>query len=182
MYGKCDIKFDLIQRRSILTSSAHNRTSANRLWQMVGGADQRLHVGLPGPTGVGGTRVQHIFAQSRFFLSDSSEEICLYMTTQRLLVRFYFFFGETQNKRADSGGWWEFFGCCSAGAIRAGLNNSAPPAAPLPSYTDLVYIRSFQVGAQGASTSPYHRLSSHGASRLRDKLPTAPEIKVEWNH
>lgn len=104
MYGKCDIKFDLIQRRSILTSSAHNRTSANRLWQMVGGADQRLHVGLPGPTGVGGTRVQHIFAQSRFFLSDSSEEICLYMTTQRLLVRFYFFFGETQNKRADSGG------------------------------------------------------------------------------
>lgn len=36
-----------------LTSSAHNRTAAHALWQMAGGADQRLHMwGFQG--GVGG--------------------------------------------------------------------------------------------------------------------------------
>lgn len=141
-----------------LTSSAHNRTAAHALWQMAGGADQRLHMwgfqgGVGGGEGEGGlwggTRVQRIFIQSRFFLIRHFGGNLPVLDNVEMVGEILGLFGETQNRRWNAGrslpssrddwgggGWGVFFGCCSAGVIRArrsGLNNSAAASSTSPS-------------------------------------------------
>lgn len=143
---------------------------------MEGGADQRFHVGRIGRAGGGGwggNRVQRISIQSCFCLSDSSEETGWWD---------FISFGWDAEWKSKCGAfatilpsWWGFFGWCFAGVIRARwsrLNNSEPPAAPLPLYTDLVYIRSFQVGRGGL---PPRRPADWASTQ-----PRSCEISFRW--
>lgn len=50
----------------------------------------------------GGNRVQRISIQSRFFLSDSSEEDLPVRDNVEMVCEILFLFGETQNERANA--------------------------------------------------------------------------------
>lgn len=129
---------------------------------MAGSADQRLHTwgfqgGVGWGEGEGGlgrggeTRVQRIFIQSRFFLIRHFGGNLPVLDNVEMVGEILGLFGETQNRRWNAGrslpssradwggggvGVGVFFGCCSAGVIRArrsGLNNSVAASSTSPS-------------------------------------------------